>query len=336
MAVLLANNASSRLAGNITNTQTNIPVMAGTGSLFPAPSGDEWFPLTAVNQSGQVEIMKCTLRSGDTMTVVRAQEGTAAMAFGSNDRVELRVTAGVLNDMAQAAQDVAGMLPPGTGPIPWSLPDEPAGWIFADGRLLTGATAYPRLRQAYIDAGFPFGQDGNGNPYVPDARGRVSAGMDNIGGTSSGRLPGMTALGGALGSSTHTLTEGEMPIHSHAATLGAAGAHGHTASAGSDGWHGHTGSTYAAGAHTHTVNAASNGQGGYEQGMNAGSNQVTTSSAGSHAHSLYTDGAGSHSHAITVNGVADHSHSLSIDNAGSGQAFDITQPTLITNMIIKT
>ena len=40
------------------------------------------------------EIVKCTARAGDVLTVVRAQEGTTARAFNPDDPVELRLTAG--------------------------------------------------------------------------------------------------------------------------------------------------------------------------------------------------------------------------------------------------
>lgn len=42
------------------------------------------------------EIVKCTARAGDVLTVVRAQEGTTARAFSVDDPVELRLTAGAL------------------------------------------------------------------------------------------------------------------------------------------------------------------------------------------------------------------------------------------------
>src|SRR5690606_32111243 len=46
----------------------------------------------------QFEIMRCTARNGDTLTVVRAQEGTSAITFSAGDVVELRLTAGTLEE----------------------------------------------------------------------------------------------------------------------------------------------------------------------------------------------------------------------------------------------
>lgn len=84
---------------------------------------------------------------------------------------------------------LSGLLPSGLGPLPWSLPTLPTGgWVWADGSVLLGTTDYQALRTAYINAGFPWGQDGSGNPKLPDMRGRVGAGKDDMGGTAAGRL----------------------------------------------------------------------------------------------------------------------------------------------------
>lgn len=56
---------------------------------------------------------------------------------------------------------------------------------------------------------------------LPDARGRVIAGQDDMGGTSANRLTGVTGsvdgdtLGGTGGTETHTLVTAEIPSHSH-------------------------------------------------------------------------------------------------------------------------
>lgn len=97
MAVLLKNNAVSRLAASITTGATSLSVTAGDGAKFPAPGAGDWFPLTLVKADGSLEILRCTARSGDVLTVTRAQEGTAALAFTSGDRAELRITAAALN-----------------------------------------------------------------------------------------------------------------------------------------------------------------------------------------------------------------------------------------------
>lgn len=97
MAVLLVNNAVSKLAASVAADALVLSVSAGDGGKFPAPTGGDWFPLTLVRADGVREITRCTGRVGDVLTVVRAQEGTAAVPLASGDRVEVRLTAGSLN-----------------------------------------------------------------------------------------------------------------------------------------------------------------------------------------------------------------------------------------------
>lgn len=104
MAVIFANNASSKLSASITLVATAVAVTAGEGIKFPNPSPGDWFPLTLVNSGGVVEILRCTARTGDVLTVLRAQESTAAFAFSAGDRIELRLTKAALAELPQLSQ----------------------------------------------------------------------------------------------------------------------------------------------------------------------------------------------------------------------------------------
>jgi len=96
--MLFTNNAATTLATGITNVATSLTVASGTGALFPAPGAGEYFFMTLANNAGTVEIVKCTARTTDTLTIVRAQDGTSAVAWNSGDKVELRlVRADLLN-----------------------------------------------------------------------------------------------------------------------------------------------------------------------------------------------------------------------------------------------
>ncbi|MND20855.1 hypothetical protein D3C76_48070 [compost metagenome] len=103
MAVLLANNAVSTLASSIGTGATTIAVASGHGSRFPSPSGDDWFPLTMVKNTGELEIVRCTARSADVLTIIRAQEGTPALAFDAGDIVQLRLTSAAFAECTQNA-----------------------------------------------------------------------------------------------------------------------------------------------------------------------------------------------------------------------------------------
>jgi hypothetical protein len=100
MSVLFTNNAATNLAASITSGSTSLTVTTGTGSLFPNPTGTDYFLITLTGISGSpIEIVKCTARSTDTLTIVRGQEGTTASAFTGGDTVQLRITAGEMNDI---------------------------------------------------------------------------------------------------------------------------------------------------------------------------------------------------------------------------------------------
>ena len=98
MTQLFANNAASELASAVTSGDVSLTLKAGDGAKFPTPSGGDFFLVTLYQKAGQDEInheiVKCTARAGDVLTVVRAQEGTTARAFNADDPVELRLTAG--------------------------------------------------------------------------------------------------------------------------------------------------------------------------------------------------------------------------------------------------
>lgn len=130
---LFTNNASTTLASSITNVATSLTVLSATGGLFPSPTGSNYFYLTLQNTAGTViEIVKCTARSGDTLTIVRGQEGTTASAFSSGDVVELRLTAkGIADNIAYSRGYRVRVLSSGTT---YTTPaDVSSIWVFVYG-----------------------------------------------------------------------------------------------------------------------------------------------------------------------------------------------------------
>lgn len=102
MAILFTNNATTTLASSILSGATSLTVASGTGALFPNPTSPDYFLVTLQGVSGTpIEIVKCTARSTDTLTIERAQEGTTASAFTGGDKVELRATAGQMSSATQ-------------------------------------------------------------------------------------------------------------------------------------------------------------------------------------------------------------------------------------------
>ena len=94
----------------------------------------------------------------------------------------------------------------------------PADWLFCFGQNVS-RTTYAAL---FAVLGTTYGVgDGSTTFTLPDLRGRVVAGKDNMGGTSANRLTAQTGgldgdiLGATGGAETHTLTIAQMPAHAH-------------------------------------------------------------------------------------------------------------------------
>lgn len=99
--ILFENNAYAQLLSGINDSQTTITVKAGQGSVFPAPSGGDYFYATLEDAAGNIEIVRCTQRSGDTLTVVRGQDGTSATTWNADDVIGMRVTQAILEEFVQ-------------------------------------------------------------------------------------------------------------------------------------------------------------------------------------------------------------------------------------------
>lgn len=106
---VFSNDAKTTLAGAITNIATSLNLQSGAGVLFPNPSSSttppQAFVLTLISQvnTNIKEIMLCTGRSGDTLTVVRAQEGTSNVAWNAGDIIQHGPTAAQMAAMQQVA-----------------------------------------------------------------------------------------------------------------------------------------------------------------------------------------------------------------------------------------
>lgn len=105
----------------------------------------------------------------------------------------------------------------------------PEGYLFAAGQAISRAT-YAALFEII---GTFFGEgDGSTTFNLPDYRGRVGAGRENMATPATTRLNTLSSstLGATGGAQTHTLTTAEMPAHSHTVTDPG---HSHTYTSGS-------------------------------------------------------------------------------------------------------
>lgn len=194
---------------------------------------------------------------------------------------------------SQPGLDADGFL---VGDIRITGRSEPAeGWLFLVGQSIgntgSGADVEGEDLEALHDLAKGWAPNlgsedfANGDIVVlPDMRGRVIAGTDNMGGNSANRLtaPEADQVGGHLGAESHQLTVNEMPAHSHG--MGAAGNHNH----------GYT--------DVSTVGGSSLGSGGSRGDATV---NRTTATAGNHSHAIQSTG-GDQAHPIVQPTVLFH------------------------------
>lgn len=101
MGIKFSNLATTTLSSSITASATYFDVV--DGSVFPALSAGDFFYATLDTPPNATEIVKVTAISGNTLTVVRAQDGTSATSHGSGDTVALRLVAAVLENLRDNA-----------------------------------------------------------------------------------------------------------------------------------------------------------------------------------------------------------------------------------------
>lgn len=208
--------------------------------------------------------------------------------------------------------------------LPYAGENAPEGWLMCFGQEVSRDT-YSNL---FAAIGVTHGAgDGETTFVLPDGRGRVIAGVDDMGGVAATRLTqaavgfDATLLGAAGGGQTQTLTTAHMPTHNH--NLSDPG-HGHGVN---DPTHAHG---VADPGHTHGHNALVQGQtsttGGGSFGISSGVGAATISAAGTGIgiYGAYTG--------ITVAGAGT---GITIQDAGGGAPHSIMQPTLMLNHIIK-
>ncbi|GMM93126.1 tail fiber protein [Qipengyuania sp. MTN3-11] len=93
----------------------------------------------------------------------------------------------------------------------------PAGFLFAAGQAVSRSTYSALFAIIGTTAG---AGDGSTTFNLPDYRGRVSSGRENMALPASTRLTSLSSstLGATGGAQTHTLTTAQMPAHSHTVT----------------------------------------------------------------------------------------------------------------------
>lgn len=214
-----------------------------------------------------------------------------------------------------------GIIQPGTI-LDYAGSTAPTGYLLCFGQTVS-RTTYAALNTILSAAGYPYGSgDGSTTFGIPDLRGRVGVGKDDMGGTPAGRMTNGgagivgTTLGSGGGVETFTLTATQIPSHTHTATV-------------TDPGHNHTGNTGPQSAdHTHGII-----NGGFLTQPGTGGTIATTAGSSVIAVAASNGTSNDHSHAI-ASGIT----GVTVSNAsiGGGAAHSNTQPSMILNKIIKT
>lgn len=87
------NNAASKLAAAISDSAGSLTVLAGEGARFPSSN----FHVTIDD-----EILLCSSRTNDVLTITRAQESTGAAAHAKDAAVRLNITAAIIDELVAA------------------------------------------------------------------------------------------------------------------------------------------------------------------------------------------------------------------------------------------
>ena len=137
---------------------------------------------------------------------------TAQLAASAVTEAKIEDGAVTADKLAATAAFQAGMV------MPYAPGAAPPGWLLCDGSAIS-RTTYAALFSA-VSTTYGVG-NGSTTFNIPDLRGRVPAGDDNMGGVAASRLTsGGSGIAGATigasgGAETHTLVTGEIPAHTH-------------------------------------------------------------------------------------------------------------------------
>lgn len=239
---------------------------------------------------------------------------TTAEATTGTDTTRAVTAAGVAAAIAQAIASL-NAIPVGTV-LDYTGSTAPSGYIFPYGQAISRTT----YASYFALVGTTYGS-GNGSSTfnVPDLRGRVVAGQDDMGGTSANRLTNVSGsvngdtLGDTGGVETVTLVTANLPSHNHtvdppSTNTSTVGDHGHPA------------------LYNPNDNFSVDPDGGIHLG---GSGSTSSAWAGtpSETRGRGIGGGGSHNHTVNIS-------SFSSGNTGSGSAVNNVQPTIILNKIL--
>ena len=154
--------------------------------------------------------------AGEVNATTLQLSGTAITATAT----ELNYVDGVTSNIQTQLDNISATTLPAGSLLPYAGSSAPSGFLLCYGQAIS-RTTYATL---FTAIGTTYGTgDGSTTFNLPDLRGRLIAGQDDMGGSSANRLTGQSGgvngdtLGGTGGNETHTLTTSELAAHTHGA-----------------------------------------------------------------------------------------------------------------------
>jgi len=160
-----------------------------------------------------------TLTLGSSKLKVK-DAGITSTQLATDSVITAKIQDGAVTSAKLDAGAVSVLMPTGSI-ISFAGSSAPTGYLLCDGAAIN-RQANGSDTPLFTLLGITYGAgDGSSTYNIPDLRGRVIAGQDDMGGASANRLTGLTGgvdgdvLGGSGGAETHTLATSELPAHDH-------------------------------------------------------------------------------------------------------------------------
>ena len=221
-------NGTSQTATFTQGSGANVSVAAGKQAIIYADGKGSTAAVIEIKpNTADASVVTATL-ADDAVTAAKIADdavGADAVADNSIGAAAINIsgngTSGqaVVSDGDGSFSYTSNIVPSGAL-MPFAGTSAPTGYLLCDGSAVSRST-YATLFAA-LDNGNIYGAgDGSSTFNLPDLRGRVIAGQDDMGGSSANRLTNQTGglngddLGATGGSETHTLTTAQLASHTH-------------------------------------------------------------------------------------------------------------------------
>jgi len=221
-------NGTSQIATFTQGSGANVSVAAGKQAIIFADGAGSGAAVTEIKPTAaDASVVTATLADDAVTNAKIADDAVNADSVADNSigaaaiNIDGNGTSGqaVVSDGDGSFSYQSNIVPSGAL-MPYAGTSAPTGFLLCDGSAVSRST-YATLFAA-LDNGNIYGAgDGSSTFNLPDLRGRVIAGQDDMGGASANRLTDQTGglngdtLGDTGGSETHTLTTAQLASHTH-------------------------------------------------------------------------------------------------------------------------